>query len=490
MLDTASGSIHCVDEFAYDAICMYGSAGGGKTAKFLLEKYGDVLAESEVSELISEIEDLICNGMLFSNDIISKTTLPGHPGGSDSRAGEHAFRCFGQFRDKTGIPSTSKTTLPGYPGSSDAYAGEHDPYCKALCLNVSHVCNMTCSYCFAGRGEYGSGGELMPLETGKRAVDFLIENSGDLKNLDIDFFGGEPLLNWGVVKGIVDHARRMEQRSGKRFRFTLTTNGLLIDDDVIDFANREMHNVVLSLDGRPWVNDAARKLPDGRGSYSEILPKIKKLVEARGGKNYYIRGTFTRDNLDFSEDILHMAGLGFTELSMEPAVAAPDDAFRLAEDDLPEIGGQYERLAMEMLKRRGEGRAFTFYHYKLDLKSGPCIYKRIAGCGAGTGYLAVTPSGELYPCHQFVGDKNFLMGDIWRGVENEKLHSEFNGCNMYSRAECIECWARMYCSGGCAANAYRDSGSINGVYRLGCEMFKKRMECAIMMKAAEALTHN
>ena len=437
ILDIASGSIHSVDDVAYDAICMYEKHSRDETLNYINEKHCE-LDGSEVISLFEEIDELKRRKKLFSADT---------------------------FAD---VPAkTRKAPL------------------KALCMNVSHLCNMTCSYCIAGSGEYGGGG-LMPFETGKCAIDFLVKNSAGQKNLDVDFFGGEPLLNWDVVRKIVEYARSIEDGSGKSFRFTLTTNGLLVDEDVIDFTCREMRNVVLSLDGRPEINDAARKLRNGDGSYAEIVPKIKKLVEARHGKDYYIRGTYTCDNLDFANDVLHIADLGFTELSMEPVVAGSGSPQRLTANNLPQICEQYEHLAMEMLERKKAGRGFTFYHFKLDLKGGPCIYKRIAGCGVGTEYLAVTPAGELYPCHQFVGNKEFLMGDLWRGVTNEKLRDEFGDCNIYSRDECSACWARMYCSGGCAANAYHDSGAIGGVYELGCEIFKKRIECAIMLKVADA----
>ena len=432
IIDAASGSIHSVDDAAFDAILAYEKEGGEGAAKCVGERYKN-LGKSDIIELISDIEDLERRGKLFSADAFTGVDL-----------------------------SRRETPL------------------KALCMNVSHLCNMRCIYCFAGSGEY-SGGGLMPLETGKRAIDFLVDNSGGSKYLDVDFFGGEPLLNWNVIKGIVNYAREKESGTGKKFRFTLTTNGLLIDDDVIDFTCREMLNVVLSLDGRREINDASRIPNDGGGCYSAVVPKIKKLVEARNGKGYYIRGTYTRGNLDFVNDILHIADLGFTELSMEPVVAKPGAAYALTADDLPKLCEQYELLAMEMLKRENEGRGFTFYHYKLDPEGGPCIYKRAAGCGVGSGYLAVTPGGELYPCHQFVGDEGFLMGDVWRGIANEQLRGKFCGCGIYSRDKCRECWARLYCSGGCAANAYHDSGSIEGVYELGCELFKKRLECAIMI---------
>jgi len=324
----------------------------------------------------------------------------------------------------------------------------------------------------------------MSLETGKHAIDFLVESSGLRKNLDVDFFGGEPLLNIDVVKGIVLYAREVERTIDKKFRFTLTTNALLIDDDVIDFTNKEIYNVVLSLDGRPEIHDAMRKLPGGSGSYADAAAKIRKLVDTRRGKGYYIRGTFTSENKDFVNDILHIADLGFKELSMEPVVTKENEPYGFTAEDLPELYAQYEKLAVEMLNREKLGKGFNFYHYTLNFAEGPCVHKRIAGCGVGTEYLAVTPSGELYPCHQFVGDKRFLMGDVRHGVVNTDLRREFSQCSIYSRKECRDCWARFYCSGGCAANAFYDSGSIGGVCELGCELFKKRIECAIMMNVA------
>ena len=437
VLDVASGSIHSVDDIAYDAICAFEGSSKDEVSRRIKGKHPE-LSDAGLSELFSDIEHLRRSGKLFSEDAFAYALEP-----------------------------SRKKQL------------------KALCLNVSHACNMTCSYCFAGSGRYGGDGALMSIATGKRAIDFLAENSLGRNTLDVDFFGGEPLLNWGVVKDIVKYARGLEHSIGKRFRFTLTTNGLLIDDDLIGFANDEMHNVVLSLDGRPEVNDAMRRINGAGGSYGAVVPKHKKLVQSRGGKGYYIRGTYTRKNLGFVSDVLHMADLGFTELSMEPVVAAPGDPLGLTMDDLPSLCRQYEVLAEEMLKRKKEGRGFSFYHYALDLTGGPCIHKRIAGCGVGTEYLAVTPQGELYPCHQFVGNGRFLLGDVWRGVADEKLRDMFGANNIYTRAECRRCWARMYCSGGCSANAYNATGSIGGVYELGCELFKKRMECAIMIKVAE-----
>jgi uncharacterized protein len=358
---------------------------------------------------------------------------------------------------------------------------------KALCLHVAHTCNLNCSYCFASQGRYSGERAVMSFETGKQALDFLIANSGDRHNLEVDFFGGEPLMNFDVVKQLVAYARSVEKDAGKNFRFTLTTNGMLIDDDVIDFANKEMSNVVLSLDGRKEVHDRYRVDYLGRGSWERIVPKFQKLVEARGGKNYYMRGTFTHANPDFLEDIKVMLDLGFDELSMEPVVCAPDDPSALNESDLEIVKKQYEELAELMQKRRSEGRPFTFYHYMIDLSGGPCIYKRISGCGSGTEYMAVTPWGDLYPCHQFVGDEKFKLGNIWDGVTNHEMQEEFKACNVYARPECADCWAKLYCSGGCAANAYHATGSIRGVYKSGCELFRKRMECAIYLEALKSL---
>ena len=357
---------------------------------------------------------------------------------------------------------------------------------KALCLHVSHDCNLRCKYCFASTGDFGTGHRMtMDFETAKRAIDFVIAKSGHRRNIEVDFFGGEPLMNWDVVKQLVEYARSVEKERGKNFRFTLTTNGMLIDDDVIDFANREMSNVVLSLDGRKEIHDRLRVDYAGNGSYERIVPKFQKLVEARGNKNYYMRGTFTHANPDFTKDLFHMADLGFTELSMEPVVCAPEDPAALTAEDLEIVKDQYELLAKDMLRREKEGKPITFYHYMLDLTGGPCIYKRISGCGSGTEYMAVTPWGDLYPCHQFVGEEAYKLGDIWNGVTNTALREEFRSCNAYARPECNDCWARFYCSGGCAANAFHATGSIRGVYEAGCELFRKRIECAIMMKVAE-----
>ena len=327
----------------------------------------------------------------------------------------------------------------------------------------------------------------MSFEVGKRALDFLIENSGTRRNLEVDFFGGEPLMNFEVVKQLVKYARIIEKEKSKNFRFTLTTNGVLVDKSVIDFANREMSNVVLSLDGRKEVHDRYRVDYSGNGSWEKIIPKFQDFVKARGGRNYYMRGTFTHANPDFLEDIKTMLDLGFDELSMEPVVAADGDPAALTESDKPIIMKQYEDLARLMLKRDREGKPFTFYHYMIDLKGGPCIYKRISGCGSGTEYMAVTPWGDLYPCHQFVGDEKFKLGDIWNGVDNTEIQNEFASCNVYAREDCADCWAKLYCSGGCAANAYHATGSVRGVYKYGCDLFRKRMECAIAVAVTREL---
>ena len=443
VLDTASGSVHTVDEVAYDIIEMYKTHTPEQIVATILERYShlDDVNEAEILECIDDIASLEAAGKLFSVDEYE------------------SLAC-------------------NYKNNSKVI--------KALCLHVAHTCNLNCSYCFASQGKYQGDRALMSFEVGKRAFDFLIENSGTRHNLEVDFFGGEPLMNWDVVKQLVAYARSIEKEHNKNFRFTLTTNGMLIDDEVIDFLNKEMSNVVLSLDGRKEVNDHFRRDYAGNGSYDKIVPKFQKLVEAREGKNYYVRGTFTHNNVDFTNDLFHMADLGFTELSMEPVVCPPDDPYALTEEDMPKIFEQYEILAKEMLKRKKEGRPFTFYHYMLDLKNGPCIYKRITGCGSGTEYMAVTPWGELFPCHQFVGDPKYSLGNIYDGITNTEIQDGFRSCNAYAREECKDCWARLYCSGGCAANSYHATGSINGVYKYGCELFKKRIECAVMMQVAES----
>ena len=440
VIDTCSGSVHVVDEIAYEMIGSYEEKSREEILAETARRYGE--DPEEIAACYDQITELKEQGKLFSPDEFEPLA--------------------GELKKKT--------------------AG----VVKALCLHVAHTCNLNCSYCFASQGKYHGERAVMSFEVGKQALDFLVAHSGGRHNLEVDFFGGEPLMNFQVVKELVAYARSIEAESGKHFRFTLTTNGMLIDDEVIDFANREMSNVVLSLDGRKEIHDRNRVDYAGRGSWETIVPKFQKLVKARDGKNYYMRGTFTHANPDFLEDIKTMLELGFTEVSMEPVVCAAGDPAALTEEDLPIVTRQYEDLARLMLARRREGRPFTFYHYMLDLSGGPCIYKRISGCGSGTEYMAVTPWGDLYPCHQFVGEEKFRLGDVWQGVTNEAVQEEFAACNVYAREECRTCWARLYCSGGCAANAYHATGSVRGVYEYGCELFRKRMECAIMLQAAMA----
>lgn len=443
VLDTCSGSVHSVDDVAYDMIAMYGKEDDDRIIAAMKEKYADRsdVTDSDLRDCLSDIEALVNAGKLFSEDAYEQLAYD-------------------------------------YKNNSNVI--------KALCLHIAHTCNLNCSYCFASQGKYHGDRALMTFEVGKQAFDFLIANSGTRKNLEVDFFGGEPLMNFEVVKQLVAYARSIEKEKDKNFRFTLTTNGVLLDDDVTDFLNREMNNVVLSLDGRKEVHDHFRRDYAGNGSYDRIVPNFQRFVEKRGGKGYYVRGTYTHENTDFTNDILHMADLGFRELSMEPVVCPPGDPYALTEDDLPVLMEQYEKLSLEMLRREKKGEGFTFYHYMLDLKNGPCIYKRITGCGSGTEYMAVTPWGELFPCHQFVGDPKYSLGNIWDGVTNKAVQDEFRHCNAYARKECKDCWARLYCSGGCAANAYHATGSISGVYEYGCELFKKRIECAVMMQVARA----
>ena len=445
VLDVCSGAVHVVDEIAYDIIALFENTAKEDVLKAIEEKYADRedITKADIAECYAQVEGLKASGKLFAPDTFEAMA--------------------GTLKQKT--------------------AG----VVKALCLHIAHTCNLNCAYCFASQGKYNGERDVMSFEVGKRALDFLIENSGSRHNLEVDFFGGEPLMNFQVVKDLVAYARSVEKEHNKNFRFTLTTNGVLVDDDVIEFANKECSNVVLSLDGRKEIHDRYRVDYAGNGSWDKIVPKFQKFVEARNGKNYYMRGTFTHANPDFLKDIQQMLDLGFSELSMEPVVCAPGDPTELTEDDMTVVMKQYEDLADLMLQRDKEGKPFTFYHYMIDLTGGPCIYKRISGCGSGTEYMAVTPWGDLYPCHQFVGDEKFRLGDVWNGVTNHEIQSEFAACNVYAHPECKDCWARLYCSGGCAANAYHATGSVTGVYESGCKLFRKRMECAIMVAIARAL---
>ena len=436
VLDVCSGSVHVVDDLSYDVIALFEDNSEDEIVK-KLSKYD----EKVVREVIEEVKELKEEGMLFTEDI---------------------------YKDYIFDVKKRSTVV------------------KALCLHIAHDCNLACKYCFAEEGEYKGDRSLMSAEVGKKALDFLVENSGNRVNLEVDFFGGEPLMNFDVVKEIVAYGRSLEKEHNKKFRFTLTTNGMLLNDEIMEFANKEMSNVVLSIDGRKEIHDLMRPTPNGKGSYDIILPKFQRFAKLRGGKSYYVRGTFTRNNLDFCEDVLHMADLGFDEISIEPVVAEEEAPYAIREEDLPKIFEQYDLLAKEMIKREKEGRGFTFFHYMIDLTGGPCVAKRLSGCGSGTEYLAVTPWGDLYPCHQFVGEDGFLLGNVFDGIQNQELVNEFKGCNVYTKEKCKDCFARFYCSGGCAANSYKFHGTLNDAYDIGCEMERKRVECALMIKAALA----
>ena len=443
IIDQNSGCVHSVDDVAYDIITNYENKNKDKIKSYILEKYkdrDDVTAE-DIDLCFDDIETLKKEGRLFAEDTFEKTASA--------------------FKKRQGV-------------------------LKAICLHVAHDCNLACKYCFAGKGEYDGPKGLMSYETGKRALDFLVEQSGTRYNLEVDFFGGEPLLNWDVCKKLVEYGRSIEKKYNKNFRFTVTTNGVLLNDEIMDFCNKEMGNVVLSLDGRKETHDRLRITRKNTGSYDMIIDKFKKFAQSRNQKDYYMRGTYTHFNTDFSKDVIHMADEGFKELSIEPVVCDPSEDYALKDSDLPVLKEQYEILANEMLRRYRKGNGFTFYHYMIDLDAGPCIVKRVSGCGVGTEYMAVTPDGELYPCHQFVGDEKFLLGDIWNGVKNKNVLEQFENCNVYSHKECKDCFAKLYCSGGCAANAYHSTGSVSGVYEFGCELHRKRIECAVMLKVAEA----
>ncbi len=436
VLDVNSGAVHLVDDVVYDILDFYKEIPDEDIASKLADKY---TAEA-VAEGLEEIRELEKNKMLYSQDIFAEV-----------------------------IPKVEN----------------RNPVVKALCLHIAHDCNLKCKYCFAEEGEYHGKRELMSLEVGKKAIDFLIKNSGNRKNLEVDFFGGEPLMNFEVVKGIVEYARSIEKEAGKNFRFTITTNGILLNDDIMDYINKNMHNVVLSIDGRKEVNDRMRPRAGGQGTYDTIVPKFQKLADSRNQTDYYVRGTFTRYNLDFAKDVLHLADLGFKQISVEPVVTDDKEPYAIRQEDLPAIFDEYENLAMKILERRKNGQWFNFFHFMIDLTGGPCVVKRMVGCGSGTEYLAVTPTGDLYPCHQFVGMEQFKMGTVDSGVVKPEIRKAFEGCNVYTKPKCRECWARFYCSGGCVANSYNTHGDLITPYEIGCEMQRKRIECAIMIKACE-----
>ncbi len=442
VLDVNSGAIHVVDDVTYDVIEMIDQSQPESYARdeivsALSGKYG----KEEVEEAIDEVQTLIDEESLFTKDTYENYIM--------------------DFKKRPTVV-------------------------KALCLHIAHDCNLACQYCFAEEGEYHGRRALMSFEVGKKALDFLIANSGNRRNLEVDFFGGEPLMNWQVVKDLVAYGREQEKLHDKNFRFTLTTNGVLLNDEIMEFCNKEMANVVLSIDGRKEVHDKMRPFRKGAGSYDLIVPKFQKFAESRHQDKYYVRGTFTHYNPDFSADVLHLADLGFKQISVEPVVAEPKEPYAITEEDLPQLFEEYDKLAAEMVRRHKEGDDFNFFHFMIDLEGGPCVAKRLSGCGSGTEYLAVTPWGDFYPCHQFVGNEKFLLGNVDEGIKNTEIRDEFKCCNVYAKEKCRKCFARFYCSGGCAANAYNFSGDICGAYDIGCELQKKRIECAIMIKAAEA----
>ncbi|MBO4336990.1 MAG: thioether cross-link-forming SCIFF peptide maturase [Lachnospiraceae bacterium] len=449
VMDVESGAVHVVDDLSYVLIPALEDAflnGLGKAeildaARLAVKDENGSWSDDEIEETVQELTGLFDEGMLYTTDVYEK-----------------AIESF----------------------------NNREPVVKALCLHVAHDCNLACRYCFAEEGEYHGRRALMDLETGKKALDFLIENSGLRKNLEVDFFGGEPLMNWEVVKELVRYGRSVEKEKGKNFRFTLTTNGTLLNDEILDFLNKEMHNVVLSIDGRKEVNDHMRPHRGGQGSYDEIVPKFQRVAKSRDQQNYYVRGTYTHYNTDFSNDVLHLADLGFEQISVEPVVAEDSEAYALRDEDVETLCAQYDLLARELIKRKKEGRGFNFFHFMIDLSGGPCVYKRLSGCGAGTEYLAVTPWGDLYPCHQFVGQEEYCLGNVEQGILKKDIVKRFSECNVYTKESCRDCFAKYYCSGGCMANSSHFTGDINGTYETGCRLQKKRIECAIMIQAALA----
>jgi uncharacterized protein len=432
VLDVNSGAIHVVDDVVYDILDF-----DIEDENNIILKLKDRYPLNEINEGIFEIKELIDNELLFTEDVY-----------------------------KNIVDNDNSTS-----------------YIKAMCLNIAHDCNLRCKYCFASEGDYKGKRELMSPEVGKKAIDFVIKNSGPRHNIEIDLFGGEPLMNFDAVKEIVNYARSQEKQNNKNIRFTITTNAVLLSDDIIDYIDSNMGNVVLSIDGRKEINDKIRLRCDGTGTYDSILPKIKKMVEKRqNGKQYYVRGTFTRENTDFYNDVVALADEGFKEISIEPVVLESESKLSLREEDLPVIFQQYDKITEELIRRKNEGNEFKFYHFAIDLNGGPCVYKRISGCGAGHEYVAVTPSGEIYPCHQFVGNSEFIMGNVFDGLIDKKISDVFKSGHIYNKPECLKCWARFYCSGGCQANNYNFNKDIHIPYKLGCEMMKKRVECAIALK--------
>ena len=435
VVDVNGGAVHVVDEITFDVLDYYELDDAEKIAK-KLPKY----TLDEIKETFDEIKSLVEDGLLYS---------------ADNYLDIDAFK-------------------------------KREPVVKAMCLHIAHDCNLKCKYCFASQGDFGGAKSIMSFEVGKKALEYLVDNSGSRKNLEVDFFGGEPLMNFEVVKQLVEYGNELGKEKGKNFRFTITTNGVLLDDEIIDYVNEHMHNVVLSLDGRKSINDDMRPTLNDKGSYDIIVPKFQKLIEKRKDKYYYVRGTFTRDNMDFSKDVLHFKDLGFDLTSVEPVVGDESNPYALRDEDLPKILDEYEKLAVEYSKMRVNNEPFRFFHFMVDLSQGPCVIKRMTGCGAGNEYLAITPEGDIYPCHQFVGQEEFKMGNVMSDkVELPKeMQETFKEAHIYAKDECSKCWAKFYCSGGCHANAFNFNNDILKPYDLGCQMQRKRLECALMVEAS------
>lgn len=444
VLDVNSGAVHLLDDISYAVSGLLDENMGDTCPQSIIDALSDYTAD-EIREAYDELYELKKAGQLFAQD------------------------------DYIDVSRYIPVNAP----------------VKALCLHVAHDCNLRCKYCFASTGDFGQGRKIMPLEIAKKAIDFVIARSGVRHNIEVDFFGGEPLMAWDTVTQTVDYARSLEEKYNKKFRFTITTNGLLLDEDKRKYINENMDNCVLSLDGRREVNDEFRKTVAGTGSYDTIVPKFKALVDERDPNlDYYARGTFTSHNLDFAEDVLSIADAGFDRLSVEPVTADPGCGYDLTEDDLPKIEAEYDRLTDIMLERKKEGKPFTFFHFMVDLDQGPCVVKRLRGCGAGYEYVAVTPDGDIYPCHQFVGKDEFKQGSVLDQSFNMDIAQKFAGMNIYSRPKCQKCWAKFYCSGGCSAANYNMNHDMNDSYDLGCEMERKRLECAIYLKAMDKICAN
>ncbi|MBQ8636574.1 MAG: thioether cross-link-forming SCIFF peptide maturase [Clostridia bacterium] len=442
VLDVYSGAVHIVDDIFYDLVGKIGDD-FDKDADYslIIAELSEKYPESDVKESFNELKKLVDEGQLYTDDFYAEIAA--------------------KWNKKSVV--------------------------KALCLHIAHDCNLRCKYCFAGTGEYQGHRGMMSAEVGKAAIDFVIKNSGTRRNIEIDYFGGEPLMNFGVVKEITEYAKEQGEKHNKNFRFTITTNGLLLNDEVKEYVNENMSNIVLSLDGTKETNDRMRYRVDGSGTYDTIVPKFIDIAESRNQDNYYVRGTFTAENLHFADDVMHMADLGFLQTSVEPVVAPESESYALTEKHIDTVLAEYEKLAKMYIDRRREGKPFNFFHFMIDLDQGPCVVKRLSGCGAGHEYIAVTPEGDIYPCHQFVGNTDFKMGSVMTGEFDEEIKSTFEKSNIYTKPECSKCFAKFYCSGGCSANAYNFNKDINEPYKLACEFERKRVECAIAIEAIKAM---